>query len=64
MIQGSKSFKDSELYKQLITVIKNKLVDNDHETFPYIGSLANCLMLLEVKDRTLWDLLEEKINED
>jgi len=50
--------------KRLVTEIKTRLRNDNHETYPYIGTYSYCLMRLNVQDKELWELLEHKITED
>ena len=52
------------IFKKFVSKIKTQLKNNDHEAYPYIGTYAHCLMKLNVNDKELWELLENKIRED
>lgn len=41
-------------FKELLMHIKFVLSENQHEKWPYIGSLAYCFDKLEVNDKELW----------
>lgn len=51
-------------FKKFVNEIKTRLKNNDHETYPYIGTYAHCFMRLQVHDKELWELLESKIKDD
>lgn len=59
-----KPFKDRREFKELVLEIKDRLENNRHETYPWIGSYAKCFKDLQVYDKQLWELLEYKVNED
>lgn len=64
MHQDRANFKDKKEFKELIVEVKDRLANNRHETFPLIGSYAKCFKDLEVYDKKLWELMEEKVNDD
>lgn len=51
-------------FNKLIKEIKNRLVNSQHEKYPFIGSYAFYLKQLNVQDDELWTLLANKIDSD
>lgn len=57
-------YRKDNLFLSFTNELKRRLRENDHETYPYIGSFAYALMKLKINDSELWELLSNKIKED
>ena len=62
--QSSLNPKLDNTFKKFVNEIKTRLKNEDHDAYPYIGTYAHCLMRLNVQDKELWELLENKIRDD